>query len=64
MARVDAGRNRAAAAAVAWLALALLPGLVLAGQREQYARQWPIIQDQEQGQEHDGAYRVELNDQV
>ena len=64
MTRVDAGRNRAAAAAVAWLALALLPGLVLAGQREQYARQWPIIQDQEQGQEHDGAYRVELNDQV
>ena len=60
MARVDAGRNRAIAAAVGWLALALLPGLVLAGQREQYARQWPIIQ----GQEQDGAYRVELNDEV
>ena len=42
------------------LLLALLPSLVAAGTREDYARQWPLALGQEEG----GAYRVELDEGV
>lgn len=60
MDRIDAGEGKVGARAAAWLGLLLLPALALAGQRDDYARQWPIVQ----GQQQSGAYRVELNADV
>lgn len=52
------GRRGTCAAAGLWLLV--LPLLALAGNRDDFARQWPI----ELGQEESGAYRVELNEGV
>jgi hypothetical protein len=54
-----AGRRTAARG---WMvvALALLPSLLLAGTRADYARQWPLTL----GQEESGAYRVQLDEPV
>ena len=60
MGRLGAGGGRVGARAATWLGVLLLPALALAGNRGDYARQWPIVQ----GQEQSGAYRVELNADV
>ena len=60
MARVEAETGAAGTRAAMWLGLVLLPALALAGNRDDFARQWPITQ----GQEQSGAYRVELNADV
>lgn len=43
-----------------WLCLALLPVLAVAGNRDDYARQWPL----QLAEEGAGAYRVELDEAV